>query len=69
LFTRRLSRPPSKALINKRKLRKPVGTSEKEVADKKKEEEAKQDEEIATESGARTAMRSSGLVRTSFVKV
>ncbi|XP_067207718.1 dynein axonemal assembly factor 1 homolog isoform X1 [Linepithema humile] len=53
------------ALINKRKLRKPVETSEKEAADKKKEEEeeeAKQDEEIATKSGARTAMRSSGLL-------
>ncbi|EZA61485.1 Leucine-rich repeat-containing protein 50-like protein [Ooceraea biroi] len=57
------------ALINKRKLRKPVGTSKKEAVDKKKEKEEKnevdkeeeeQDEEIATKSSARTA-RSSGL--------
>jgi len=74
LFTCRTSRPPSKALINKRKLRKPVGTSEKEATDKKKkekneEEEEEEDEEVATKSSAHTAMRSSGLVRTSFVKV
>ncbi|RLU24124.1 hypothetical protein DMN91_004333 [Ooceraea biroi] len=58
------------ALINKRKLRKPVGTSKKEAVDKKKEKEEKnevdkeeeeQDEEIATKSSARTA-RSSGLL-------
>lgn len=57
LFT---CRPPSKALINKRKLCKPVGTSEKE------EEE---DAEDATKLSVRAASRSSGLVRTSFVKV
>ncbi|KAK1124203.1 hypothetical protein K0M31_006578 [Melipona bicolor] len=39
-------RPPSKALINKRKLYKPVGTSEKEAEDKKKTKE--EDEEVAT---------------------
>lgn len=66
----RTSRPPSKALINKRKLRKPVETSEKEAADTKKEKkEEEEDEEVATKSSARTATRSSGLVRTSFVKV
>ncbi|XP_076645997.1 uncharacterized protein LOC143355212 [Halictus rubicundus] len=37
--------PPSKALINKRKLYKPVGTSEKEAEDKKKTKE--DDEEVA----------------------
>lgn len=56
-------RPPSKALINKRKLCKPVGTSEKEAEDKKK---TKQDEEVATTTLVCT---SSELVRTSFVKV
>ncbi|XP_028048864.2 LOW QUALITY PROTEIN: uncharacterized protein LOC105837923 [Monomorium pharaonis] len=63
------------ALINKRKLCKPVETSEKEATDKKKkkeEEEEKEEEEaeeVATKSSARTATKSSGLVRTSFVKV
>ncbi|KAG5306531.1 DAAF1 factor, partial [Acromyrmex insinuator] len=60
------------ALINKRKLCKPVGTSEKEATDKKKkekkeeeedeEEEEEEDEEITTKSSARTATRSSGLL-------
>lgn len=69
-------RPPSKALINKRKLCKPVGTSETKAADKekgeeedKKKEDEEEDEEIDAKSSARTATRSSGLVRTSFVKV
>lgn len=70
LFTCRL---PSKALINKRKLYKPVGTSEKEAVDTKKEteekEEEEKDEEVAAKSSAHTATRSRGLVRTSFVKV
>lgn len=66
LFT---CRPPSKALINKRKLCKPVGTSEKEEADKKTEEEEEEDAEDATKLSVRAASRSSGLVRTSFVKV
>lgn len=56
-------RPPSKALINKRKLYKPVGTSEKEAEDKKK---TKEDEEVATTTLVCT---SDELVRTSFVKV
>lgn len=55
-------RPPSKALINKRKLCKPVETSEKEALDKKKE----QDEEVAAKSSVCTSIE---LVRTSFVKV
>ncbi|XP_018354200.1 PREDICTED: dynein assembly factor 1, axonemal homolog [Trachymyrmex septentrionalis] len=60
------------ALINKRKLCKPVGTSEKEATDKKKkekkeeeedeEEEEEEDEEVTTKSSARTATRSSGLL-------
>lgn len=54
---------PSKALINKRKLYKPVETSEKEAEDKKK---TKEDEEVATSTVLCT---SNELVRTSFVKV
>ncbi|XP_018368008.1 PREDICTED: dynein assembly factor 1, axonemal homolog isoform X2 [Trachymyrmex cornetzi] len=55
------------ALINKRKLCKPVGTSEKEATDKKKkekeeEEDEEEDEEITTKSSARTTTRSSGLL-------
>ncbi|XP_077260271.1 LOW QUALITY PROTEIN: uncharacterized protein LOC143896336 [Temnothorax americanus] len=61
------------ALINKRKLCKPVGASEKEAMDKKKkekeEEEEEENEEVATKSNVRATTRSSGLVRTSFVKV
>ncbi|XP_032670620.1 uncharacterized protein LOC116843871 isoform X2 [Odontomachus brunneus] len=48
------------ALINKRKLYKPVETSEKEEADKKKEEE--EDAEDATKSSVSAAPRSSGLL-------
>lgn len=71
LFTCRLPCPPSKALINKRKLCKPVETSEKEMLDtkKKEEKEKEKDEEVAAKSSAHTATRSHGLVRTSFVKV
>ncbi|XP_020286889.1 dentin sialophosphoprotein-like [Pseudomyrmex gracilis] len=59
------------ALINKRKLCKPVETSEKEATDKKKGEEEKKkkkkedekkNEEVAAKSSARTATRSSGLL-------
>ncbi|XP_018313391.1 dynein assembly factor 1, axonemal homolog isoform X1 [Mycetomoellerius zeteki] len=54
------------ALINKRKLCKPVETSEKEATDKKKkekeEEDEEEDEEVTTKSSARTATRSSGLL-------
>lgn len=70
LFTCRLPRPPSKALINKRKLHKPVRTSEKEAVDTKKEEKMeKEKEEKDEEVAVRTATKSRGLVRTSFVKV
>ncbi|XP_070513879.1 LOW QUALITY PROTEIN: uncharacterized protein, partial [Cardiocondyla obscurior] len=63
------------ALINKRKLCKPVGASEKEATDKKKKEQEEEvedeeeNEEVATKSNVRATTRSSGLVRTSFVKV
>lgn len=40
----------SKALINKRKLHKPVGTSEKEAADKKKEKEEQKKIEVEKET-------------------
>ncbi|XP_070168693.1 dynein axonemal assembly factor 1 homolog [Polyergus mexicanus] len=61
------------ALINKRKRCKPVGTSEKEAVDTKKEteekeeeeeeeEEEEKDEEVAAKSSAHTATRSRGLL-------
>lgn len=80
VYLHRLPPPPPKALINKRKLCKPVEMSEKEVANEKKEkeeekkevekEEEEEEQDVAEKSSARTATRSSsGLVRTSFVKV
>ncbi|CAL1682955.1 unnamed protein product [Lasius platythorax] len=52
------------ALINKRKLCKPVETSEKEMLDtkKKEEKEKEKDEEVAAKSSAHTATRSHGLL-------